>query len=155
MERTQGGYTLSTDKSRLDVDAIHHFLSMESYWARHIPRALVERAIDHSVCFGLYHGDAQVGFARVVTDQATFGYLADVYVLADHRGRGLSKWMMEGIMSHPDLQGLRRFMLATRDAHSLYTQFGFAPLADPAPLMQIVHIDPYAPPSPEGDRPGA
>src|ERR1700744_13270 len=146
MERTQGGYTLSTDKSRLDVDAIHHFLSMEAYWSRHIPRALVERAIDHSVCFGIYHGNAQVGFARVVTDQATFGYLADVYILDAHRGRGLSKWMMEEIMAHPDLQGLRRFMLAPRDAHGLSAQFGFAPVANPDPLMQINHVNPYGPP---------
>ncbi|HTJ13888.1 MAG TPA: GNAT family N-acetyltransferase [Dinghuibacter sp.] len=145
MERKRDGYILSTDKSLLDVDAIHHFLAAESYWAKHIPRALVERAIDHSICFGLYHGDAQVGFARVITDQATFGYLADVYVLAGHRGRGLSKWMMEMIMAHPDLQGLRRFMLATRDAHKLYAQFGFAPVANPEPLMQINHVDPYGP----------
>ena len=147
MERTRDGYTLSTDKSRLDVDAVHQYLSIDSYWARHIPRALVERAIDHSVCFGLYHGSAQVGFARVVTDQATFGYLADVYILTAHRGRGLSKWMMEEIMAHPDLQGLRRFMLATRDAHRLYAQFGFAPIANPEPLMQINHINPYGPPN--------
>lgn len=145
MERKRDGYTLSTDKSLLDVDAIHHFLSTESYWAKHIPRALVERAIDHSICFGLYNGRAQVGFARVITDQATFGYLADVYVLDDHRGRGLSKWMMEEIMAHPDLQGLRRFMLATLDAHGLYARFGFTPVEKPERLMQINQVDPYGP----------
>lgn len=147
MERKRDGYTLSTDKSLLDVDAIHHFLSTQSYWAKHIPRALVERAIDHSICLGLYHGDAQVGFARVITDQATFGYLADVYVLDDHRGRGLSKWMMEAIMAHPDLQGLRRFMLATLDAHGLYARFGFTPVEKPERLMQINHVAPYGPPA--------
>lgn len=145
MERKRDGYILSTDKSLLDVEAIHHFLSTESYWAKHIPRALVERAIDHSICFGLYNGNAQVGFARVITDQATFAYLADVYVLDGHRGRGLSKWVMEAVMAHPDLQGLRRFMLATADAHGLYAQFGFTPVEKPERLMQINQVDPYGP----------
>ncbi|TDX00733.1 GNAT family N-acetyltransferase [Dinghuibacter silviterrae] len=146
MEWTQDGYTLSTDKTRLDVEAIHHFLSTESYWALHIPRSIVERAIEHSLCFGMYDGPAQVGFARVVTDTATFGYLADVYVLPAHRGKGLSKWLMACIMAHPDLQGLRRFMLGTRDAHGLYAQYGFTQLSRPQRLMEVLKIDPYGPP---------
>lgn len=144
-----GEYTLSTDKTRLDVELVHHYLSTDSYWALHIPRAIVDKAIAHSMCFGLYHGDAQVGFARVITDHSTFGYLADVFILSPHRGKGLSKWMMEYIMAHPDLQGLRRFMLATRDAHSLYAQFGFTPIANPEPLMQVHRPDVYAQPATE------
>lgn len=130
-------YVLSTDKSRLDIDVIHGYLSLESYWSPSIPRAVVERAITHSICFGIYEEGAQIGFARVITDTATFAYLADVFILPAHRGRGLSKWMMECILSHPDLQGLRRFMLATRDAHGLYTQFGFTALDKPENIMHV------------------
>ena len=103
--------------------------SSSSYWAPGIPRATVERAIQHSLCFSLLHGTQQVGFARVITDRTTFAYLADVYVLEAHRGKGLAKWLVATILQHADLQGLRRFMLATRDAHGLYSQFGFGPVA--------------------------
>ncbi|HEY6354209.1 MAG TPA: GNAT family N-acetyltransferase [Burkholderiaceae bacterium] len=139
----RGDYAISTDVQRLDVPAIHAFLS-RSYWSPGIPLALVQRAIDHSLCFGLFHRDEQVGFARVVTDRASFAYLADVYVLEAHRGRGLSKWLIGVVRAHPDLQGLRRFLLATRDAHELYRQFGFNELADPSRLMEVLDPDVYA-----------
>jgi GNAT superfamily N-acetyltransferase len=139
----RGDYAISTDVQRLDVPAIHAFLS-RSYWSPGIPLALVQRAIDHSLCFGLFHRDEQVGFGRVVTDRASFAYLADVYVLEAHRGRGLSKWLIEVVRAHPDLQGLRRFLLATRDAHELYRQFGFKELAYPSRLMEVLDLDVYA-----------
>lgn len=129
-------YELVFDRSRLDVEAIHAFLS-KTYWSPGIPRHIVQRAIDNSVCFGVLLEGRQVAFARLVTDKATFAYLADVYVLAEHRGRGLSRRMLEAIQAHPDLQGLRRMMLATRDAHDLYAKFGFKPLAAPERMMEI------------------
>ncbi len=129
-------YTISTDKARLDIAYIHAFLRT-SYWAENIPVETVRKSIEGSLCFGVYEGSRQVGFARVVTDCATFGYLADVFIDADRRGRGLSKWLMETIMQHPGLQGLRRFMLATRDAHGLYAQYGFTPLGLPERWMNI------------------
>lgn len=138
----RGEYTISTDRKRLDVAAVHAFLS-QSHWSPGIPLTVVEHAIDHSLCFGMFHRAQQVGFARVVTDKATFAYLADVYVLDAHRGQGLSKWLMEVILAHRDLQGLRRFMLATRDAHGLYRQFGFAPLGNPSVMMEILKPDVY------------
>jgi len=130
------GFTVSTDPSCFDVDAVHAYLT-RSYWSPGIPIEVVERAIQNSLCFGLFEGAEQIGFARVITDRATYGYLADVYVLEEYRGRGLSKWLMECICAHPDLQGLRRFALATRDAHGLYKQFGFAELDDPSKHMEI------------------
>jgi GNAT superfamily N-acetyltransferase len=139
---TRGEYTISTDRNRLDVVSVHAFLS-QSYWSPGIPLAVVERAITNSLCFGLFHQASQVGFSRVVTDKATFAYLADVYVLDAHRGKGLSKWLMEVITRHEDLQGLRRFVLATRDAHDLYRQFGFAPLTNPSVVMEILRADVY------------
>jgi GNAT superfamily N-acetyltransferase len=123
-------YQITCDKARLDIDAIHSFLS-QSYWSPGIPRAVVERAIANSLCFGVLHQGQQVGFARVVTDTATFAYLADVYILPEHRGKGLSRRLMEQITRHPDLQGLRRMLLATRDAHALYAKFGFKPVHNP------------------------
>ncbi len=129
------GFTISTDPDRLDLDAIHGYLS-RSYWAEGVPREVVARSIRHALCFGLYREAEQIGFARVVTDRATFAYLADVFVLEAYRGRGLSKWLMECIIIHPDLQGLRRWMLATQDAHGLYAQYGFAPLAHPDRFME-------------------
>lgn len=120
----------------MDLDAIHAYLS-SSYWAQGIPRRIVANAMRGSLCFGLFDDDQQVGFARVVTDRATFAYLCDVYVLENHRGRGLATWLMEAVVNHPDLQGLRRFALATRDAHGLYEKFGFAPLARPEIFMEI------------------
>ena len=157
MEWTRDGFTISTERRRLDRQAIHRFLSEDSYWARDIPRAIVDRSIDNSLCFGLYEGDRQAGFARVVTDFATFAYVGDVFVLPPHRGRGLSKWLMEVVMAHPDLQGLRRWSLATRDAHSLYERFGFRTPAHPERLMEIVDFEIYrkAEASPgKGERPG-
>ena len=142
IELTRGEYTVSTDRSRIDVDAVHAFLS-RSYWSPGIPEDVVRRAIAGAICFGLYHGREQVGFARVITDRATYAYLADVYVLEAHRGRGLGTWMMEVIMSHPSLQGLRRFSLSTRDAHSLYSRFGFEVVANPDRQMEIMRRDIY------------
>jgi GNAT superfamily N-acetyltransferase len=142
---TQGPYEISTDPARLDLEAVHAYLT-RSYWSAGIPREVVERAAANSLCFGLYHPAAgQVGYARVVTDRASFAYLCDVYVLENHRGQGLSKWLMKTIVEHPDLQGLRRFMLATRDAHGLYAQHGFAPLASPDRVMEVLRPDVYRP----------
>ena len=139
-------YAVSDDASRLDLDAIHASLT-RSYWSPGIPRETVARAIAHSLCFGIHHRtDGQVGFGRVVTDRATFAYLADVYVLEAHRGRGLSKRLMQAVIAHPDLQGLRRMLLATRDAHALYAQFGFTPLANPTRMMERHRPDAYAVP---------
>ncbi len=135
-------YDISTDPGRLQLDAIHAYLA-RSYWSPGVPKAIVARAIANSMCFGVYLGDAQVGFARVVTDKATFAYLADVYVLEAHRGQGLSKRLVEQIQGHPELRGLRRILLATRDAHGLYAQFGFKALAAPEWLMEIRDPDPY------------
>lgn len=128
-EAQNGEYLITTNSSRLDVDVIHGYLS-QSYWAAGIPRYIIEKSIDNSLCFGVFHQQAQVGFARLVTDMATFAYLADVFILPDYRGRGLSKWLMEVIHSHPELQNLRRWMLATRDAHGLYSQFGWITLTE-------------------------
>lgn len=128
-------YTITTDKRQLDLNAIHAFLS-QTYWSPGVPKAVVERAIENSLAFGVFKGSEQVGFARVVTDKATFAYLADVYVLEAHRGKGLSKRLLEEIHAHEELQGLRRFLLATKDAHGLYAQFGFKELANPSLMME-------------------
>ena len=125
-EWRRGEYTISDERARLDVDVVHGFLSRESYWARGRSRERVERSIEHSLAFGVYRGDGrQVGFARVVTDRATFAWLADVFVVPDERGRGLSKWLVECVLAHPELQNLRRWILATRDAQELYRRYGF------------------------------
>ncbi len=136
-EQRRGDFVISTDPSKLDIDVIHGFLC-RSYWAEGIPREIVIRSIEGSICFGVYDKTRQVGFARVITDRATFAYLADVFVLESHRSRGLSKWMMEVIMSYPDLQGLRRWHLVTRDARGLYKKSGFTPLKFPERHMEIV-----------------
>jgi GNAT superfamily N-acetyltransferase len=141
--RQIGEYNLSTDKSRLDITILHRFLAEESYWAKDIPLQTVERIVEHSLCFGLFHGDTFIGFARMITDITSYAYLADVFILQEHRGKGLSKWMMQCILEHPDLQGLRRIMLATRDAHGLYAQFGFKPLETPESFMQLHQPDVY------------
>ncbi len=141
------GYEVSTGKSRLDIDLIHKFLSNESYWAKNIPRDVLERSIDNSICFGAYEGREQAGFARVITDYAVFAYVADVFVLPAHRGRGVSKLIMQAIREHPDLQRLRRWHLVTRDAHALYRQFGFRDLENPARHMEIFDNDVYVIPS--------
>ena len=135
-EREEGGLLFSTDRARLDIDRIHDFLSRESYWVPGIRREFVERAIANSICFAAYEGDRQLAFARVITDGAGFAWLADVFVLGDQRGLGLGKRLMEFVLAHPDLQRIRRFMLATRDAHDLYSRFGFTPLAHPERLME-------------------
>ncbi len=137
MEWNRGQFTISTDRARLDREAIHAFLQT-SYWAPEISRGIVDRSIENSLCFGVYEAGRQVGFARVVSDFATFAYLADVFVIPSHRGRGLSKWLVEIIRAHPDLQNLRRWNLATRDAHSLYERFGFRRPEHPERLMEIV-----------------
>ena len=127
MEKTEwikDGYLVSTDKSKIDVETVHDFLS-HSYWAENIPLGVVRKSIENSLCFGIYHQQKLVGFARAISDFATFAYLADVFILQSHRGKGLSKWLMECVLKHPELQGLRRWMLATKDAHGLYEQFGF------------------------------
>ena len=143
IESQRNGYTISTDKSLLDISAVHAYLT-RSYWSPGISRAVVEKAIAGSLCFGLFTEQGnQVGFARAITDGATFAYLADVYVLEEHRGKGLGKWIVETILAHPSLQGLRRILLATRDAHKLYAQFGFEPLATPESFMSIHRPNAY------------
>lgn len=137
-------YTITTDKRQLDLNAIHAFLS-QTYWSPGVPKAVVERAIENSLAFGVFKGNEQVGFARVVTDKATFAYLADVYVLEAHRGKGLSKRLLEEIHAHEELQGLRRFLLATKDAHGLYAQFGFKELANPSLMMERWNPNAYTP----------
>jgi GNAT superfamily N-acetyltransferase len=129
------GYLISTDASMLDLEVVHAYLS-RSYWAAGVPEDVVRRSIENSLCFGVYRGEEQAGFARVVTDRATFAYLADVFVLEEHRGQGIGKWLVEVILSHPDLQGLRRWMLATRDAHDLYRRYAFTELARPGIFME-------------------
>jgi GNAT superfamily N-acetyltransferase len=143
-------YELSNDRERLDVDLIHRFLAQDSYWARGIPRAVVERSLCHSLCFGLYQDGKQVAFARVITDFATFGYIGDVFVVPEHRGRGLGKRLIRDILAHPELAGFRRWLLATDDAHGLYAQFGFTPLARPDQMMEIRDRNLYRAQAPTG-----
>jgi GNAT superfamily N-acetyltransferase len=145
----RGGYRISADPDELDLDVIHTFLT-KSYWAEGIDLATVRRAVAGSLSFGLYHHDEQVGFARVVTDRATFAYLCDVFVLAPHAGKGLGSWLCASLQEHPDLQGLRRWMLATRDAHGVYAGVGFTPLTAPATFMQIHRPDVYTGAAPAG-----
>ncbi|HEV8285619.1 MAG TPA: GNAT family N-acetyltransferase [Chitinophagaceae bacterium] len=142
MEWKRDDYLISTDKSKIDVKIIHHFLS-QSYWAEGIPMEIVERSIEHSLSFGMYYQRKLIGFARVISDFATFAYLADVFILPEERGKGLSKWLMQVIVDHPQLQDLRRFTLATRDAHGLYTQFGFTLFDKPERWMQKYDPDVY------------
>ncbi len=130
-----GDYCISTDKTGLDIDVIHRFL-VDAYWSKDRPRAVVQRSIDHAVCFGLYCKSRQVGFARVITDRATFAYIADLFVLPEHRGKGLGKRLMDCIMGHTELQGLKRWLLVTADAHGLYERYGFTRLASPESLME-------------------
>jgi GNAT superfamily N-acetyltransferase len=140
LEWSRDGLVVTSDPARFDVPAIHAFL-VTSYWAKGRSLEVVRKSVAGSLCFGLLDGDKQVGFARAVTDRATFAYLADVYVLDSHRGRGLASWLMQCVMSHPDLQGLRRFTLATKDAHGLYRKFGFAALEEPERFMEIYRPD--------------
>ena len=142
LELIRGDYVISTDPARLDPAAIHQYLT-RSYWAEGIPLAVVQRSLLGSLCFGLYHDNRQVGFARVITDRATFAYLGDVYVLEEHRGRGLGKWLMDAVFAHPALIGLRRTVLVTRDAHALYARYGFTAPRNPAGYMEIHRPDIY------------
>jgi GNAT superfamily N-acetyltransferase len=135
-EHRKGEFVISTDEERLDLDMLYGFLT-ESYWAKGIPREVVARSIRNSLCFGVYCDGKQIGFARVISDYATYAYIGDVFVLESYRGRGLGKWLMECIMRHPWLQGLRRWSLVTADAHGLYTQFGFTPLKAPERYMEL------------------
>ena len=138
----RGDHEISTDPARLDLELTHRFLSEEAYWSQAVPMDIVRRAIDNSIVFGVYRDQRQVGFARVVSDRATFAWVGDVFIVETERGHGLGKWLMECVKAHPDLQGLRRWMLATRDAHGLYAQFGFEP-ADADRLMEIRDMDIY------------
>lgn len=144
-------FTISDEKNLLNKDYIHDYLSNKSYWAENIPEEIVAKSIEGSCCFGIYHNEkqdlldgSQVGFARVITDKATFGYLADVFIDEAYRRRGLAHWLMEVVMSHPELQGFRGWMLTTRDAHSLYAKFGFAPLENSQRVMRRSNLDVYA-----------
>lgn len=144
MEITENGFIFSDQKSLLDPEAIHHYLSVESYWAKGIPLATVKRSIENSLCFGIYKDQEQVGFARWITDKATFAWLCDVYIKENYRGLGLSKKLISFMIFHPDLQGLRRYQLATLDAHSLYEQFGFSAIQNPENQMGIVIQNAYS-----------
>jgi GNAT superfamily N-acetyltransferase len=147
----QDGFIISTDKLKLDIAAIHEYLSKEAYWCKNIPLDIVKTSIENSICFGIYHQQEkqslpvlkQVGFARVITDKATFGYLADVFIITNYRGRGLSKWLMQCILSYPELQGLRSLLLGTKDAHGLYNQFGFKALEEPGRFMRYSPFTEY------------
>ena len=139
---SKADFEVSTDPARLQVEMVHEFLT-NSYWAKGIPMSTVRRSIENSICFGLYFSSQQIGFARAISDCATFAYLADVFILPAYRGRGLSKWLMECILAHPELQGLRRWILATRDAHGLYAHYGFTPMGNPQRWMEIHHPDAY------------
>ena len=143
MHWTREKYLITTDVAAANIDVVHQFLSTELYWAKGIPREIVARAVQHSICFSVLHGGALVGFARVTSDHATVAYVGDVFVLPAHRGCGISKWLMECIASHPELQGLRRWMLATADAHGLYAKFGFTPMKAPARWMEKHDPDVY------------
>lgn len=138
IEQHRDGYTLSSDPARMDRDAIFSYLSRESYWSQGIDRETVERSLDHSLCFGIFdEAGGQVAFARVISDCATFAYLCDVYVLEAQRGKGLGKWLVQAALEHPDLQGLKRWLLFTRDAHGLYRRFGFEVMESTQRLMHI------------------
>jgi GNAT superfamily N-acetyltransferase len=143
MEIEENGFVFSDDKRLLDVAAVHDYLSNHSYWAKGIHLEIVQRSVDNSLCFGIYKDLKQVGFARWITDKAVFGWLADVYVLEAYRGQGLSKKLMSLMLFHPDLQGLRRYMLGTLDAHGLYEQFGFKTIENPERLMGILIANAY------------
>jgi N-acetylglutamate synthase-like GNAT family acetyltransferase len=142
MNFIKDGFVISTEKEKMDIDLIHSFLT-RSYWAEGISKEIIKRSIEGSLCFGVFENNKQAGFARMITDKATFAYLADVFIIEEYRGLGLSKMLMEVIMSHPDLQGLRRMILATKDAHGLYKQFGFTPLINVDRWMHILDPDVY------------
>ena len=142
MEWEKNNFTVSTDKTKLNLSVIHNYLKT-SYWAQDIPESVIKTSIENSLVFGLYDGETQIGFAKIITDKATFAYLADVFVINKYQGKGLGKWLVECVMSHDDLQGLRRILLATRDAHTLYEKYGFKPLLQPERFMQVWKPDVY------------
>jgi GNAT superfamily N-acetyltransferase len=136
-------YIISSNKTKIDIEFVHNYLSNESYWSKNIPLDIVKTAIENSICFSLFYKETQIGFARVITDKATFGYLADVFILEPHRGKGLSKWLMQTILEHVELQGFRSWMLATKDAHGLYEKFGFKLTNDTTRIMRKQGIEGY------------
>jgi GNAT superfamily N-acetyltransferase len=136
-------YFITTDKSKINIPLVHQYLCNESYWSKNIPLALVKISIENSVCFSVFYKEDQIGFARVITDKATFGYLADVFILPPHRGKGLSKWLMQTIFDNEELQGFRSWMLGTKDAHGLYEQFGFTLANDTTRIMRKQGIEGY------------
>jgi GNAT superfamily N-acetyltransferase len=142
MRVKKGNFIISTNKKKLNLRLIHNFLK-NSYWAKDIPYEIVLKAVKHSLCFGVYDGKKQIGFARVLTDYARFAHIHDVFIIEKYRGQDLSKWLIKTILSHKDLQNLKKWMLATRDAHSLYKKFGFTPIRHPEKLMEILNIDTY------------
>jgi GNAT superfamily N-acetyltransferase len=148
-EYRRGDFLISTDPARLDIRAVHAFLA-STYWAKGVPLEVVARSLQYSLSFGVYHDGQQIGLARVITDRATFGYVADVYILEPYRGRGLAKWLVECVVGHPDLQTVRRLLLATRDAQGLYTPFGFRPLKAPEEHLERRRTSPSG-----GSQPGA
>src|SRR5580693_1947730 len=149
VEYRRGEFLISTDRGRLSLDVVHGFLT-NCYWAKGIPREVVARSIENALCFGIYDGQSQIGFARVITDFATIAYIGDVFVLETHRGRGLGKWLMQCITEHPALQNLRRWILTTRDAHGLYSQFGFTPVKAPERFMEVHRPNVYE--TPQGNE---
>ena len=134
------GYEISTDPVRLDLSLIHDFLSNRSYWAAGIPFEVMQRSFEHSLCFGVYHGADQVGFARVLTDHATTAYVGDVFIIEEHRGKGLAKWLVKTLVEHPSLQGLRLWFLGTKDAHGLYERYGFRRGAETSAMERLMAI---------------
>ncbi len=142
LEESRGGYSVTTDASRMDLDVIHGFLR-EAPWSREVPREIVERSMRHSLCFGVFEGERQAGFARVISDYATYAYVCDVFVLESHRGQGLALWLLQCVMRHPDLQGLRRWVLTTKDAHPLYEKVGFVRTRVPERYMDWMRPDLY------------
>lgn len=142
-EWQRGGFVISTDRAKMQIDVIHDYISNQSYWMAGIPKSRVQRIIDNALNFGIFDGPRQIGYADVITDFATFAYLANVFVLEDYRGQGLSKWLMECILAHPDLQDLRRWTLLTADAHGLYKQYGFEPINSPESWMHRYNAETY------------
>lgn len=139
----EGDFIISTDKSLMDITMIHQYLSTESYWAKNIPLAIVERSINNSLNFGVFHQEKQIAYARIITDYSTIAYLGDVFVLSDFRGKGISKWLIKEITAHPSLQGLRRWILLTADAHDLYKKYGWESIPQPEKWMEKVRVNPY------------
>jgi GNAT superfamily N-acetyltransferase len=142
VEEHRGEFMVTSDLSRMDMDVVHGYLS-RAYWCEGLPRETLERAMRNSLCFGLFEGESQIGFARVVSDRTTFAYVCDVFVLEAHQGKGLGTWLMQGVFRHPELQGLRRWHLTTRDAHALYRKIGFVPLSKPERHMEVFTPDMY------------